>query len=243
MAAPSDHVSPWASLPFRSSELEWLDDVHVDQALLRQNLAELELLNRLLGGHQSLLRGFQRALRFLPKRRLRVVDVGCGGGDGVRLLARWCAKRQLPVEFIGLDFNPTVIELAQAQSRSHANVRYVQGDAFGEVLDSLAPDLVTATLFCHHFPTASLGSHLAKLLAPSAALLISDLHRHPIAHAGFRALGRVARFCPMTRHDGAVSIRRGFKRRELEALIAPLGARHTSIRWAFAFRFEVLLVR
>src|SRR5690606_6978375 len=145
-----------------------------------------------------LLRGFRRALAWMPEGRLRVVDVGCGGGDGLRLLARWCAKRNLAVEFFGLDFNETVLDTARDLSRDCPNVRFVQGDAFDGTLQDLQPDIVTATLFCHHFPSTDLRSHLETMLYASRALVISDLHRHPVAHASFRLLGRVARLGAMT---------------------------------------------
>lgn len=243
MGAPSDRVSVWTSLRTRSSETEWLDDPATSAALLERNLQQLEQLNRFLGGHQSLIRGVRRALRFVDQRPLRVVDVGCGNGDGLRALAQWCSRRGLSVDLVGLDLNPAIIDIARRRSKTHPNVRFLQGDAFDGTLDTLAPDITTATLFFHHFPSETLGSKLQRLLRSSSALVISDLHRHPVAHAGFRAMCRLAPLSPMTRHDGAVSIRRGFQRNELEALVAPLGARHVSIHWAFAFRYEVLLVR
>jgi 2-polyprenyl-3-methyl-5-hydroxy-6-metoxy-1,4-benzoquinol methylase len=243
MDAHSDPVSIWTALPTRSLEVEWLDDMTVNRDSLQQNLRQLELLNRFLGGHHSLIRGFKRALRFMPNRRLRLVDVGCGGGDGLRLLDQWCAVHRVPVELIGLDLNPAVLETARSWSKSHPGIRYVEGDAFGGTLAALTPDITTATLFCHHFPSTSLTAHLSTLLDASQSLVISDLHRHPISHAAFRSLAKLARLSPMTRHDGAVSIRRGFNRQELEDLVAPLQTRHTSIHWAFAFRYEVLLVR
>lgn len=243
MVALSDPVNPWARLRERSNEAEWLDDVAVEPALLERNLLELERLNRLLGGHRSLLRVFKRALNFVPQRPLRLVDIGCGGGDGLRRIDDWCSSRGIKAEFVGLDLNPTVLETARSLSKHHPRIRFVQADAFDGTLAALSPDITTATLFCHHIPEASLSTRLATLLQASRAVVISDLHRHAIAHAGFRALARAARLSAMTRHDGAVSIRRGFKRHELEQLVAAQTASHTSIEWAFAFRYEVLLVR
>jgi SAM-dependent methyltransferase len=243
MVALSDTVSIWTSLSTRSSETEWLDEAAIDRDALDCNLRQLETLNRVLGGHQSLVRCFIRARRHLPTGRLRVVDVGCGSGDGLRVLSTFSRHHKLDVDLVGLDLNAEIIETARARSAGFPNIRYIQADAFGGTLEALSPDLTVATLFCHHFPSDALRTKVDQLFGASRALVISDLHRHPIAHAAFRGIGHLFHLSPMTRHDGAVSIRRGFTRRELEELVAPLGARHTSIRWAFAFRYEVLLAR
>lgn len=235
-------VSLFDPLLVRSTEHEWLDDADVGGPVLHRNLRELESLNRLLGGHTSLIRGLRRALLWLPQRPLRVVDVGCGSGDGLRALSAWGRRSQVPLQLLGIDSNPEIISFARAQSADYGDVAYRQGDAFGDLLHSLRPDLVVASLFCHHFGSDVLAPWLARTVRYARAVVLSDLQRHPLAHAGFRALTRLTRASPMTRHDGAVSIRRGFTRSELEQLVEPLEVKHASIHWSFAFRYEVLLV-
>jgi 2-polyprenyl-3-methyl-5-hydroxy-6-metoxy-1,4-benzoquinol methylase len=242
MALLSD-TSLFAPLPSRSTEREWLDDLEIRGPELEAGLHELELSNRYLGGHRALLQCLQRALPWLPQRRLRLVDVGCGRGDGLRAIARWGRRNNIPLELVGLDANGAAIDEARKHSKDFSDIRYVEGDAFGSALGELLPDVVTASLLLHHFTTPSLASHLPQLLQHAPVLVIADLHRHPLAHAGFRALTKVLGACPMTRHDGAVSIRRAFTRNDLLELIAPLDLRHWSIHWSFAFRYEVLLVR
>lgn len=237
-----EHVSPFASLPTRSLETEWLDDLDVQGPELEESLRDLERFNQYLGGHRALIRCLRRALPWLPQRRLRLVDIGCGRGDGLRAIARWASRNHVDLELIGLDANPAAIAAATRQSDQFPELRYVVGDAFGETLKDLAPDIVTASLICHHFTTPALAERLPQLLAHTQALVIADLHRHVLAHASFRALTKVLGCCAMTRHDGAVSVRRAFTRSDLEALITPLPLRHWSLHWSFAFRYEVLLV-
>lgn len=236
-------VGLFAALPSRSTEPEWLDDLNISGPQLEESLRDLELFNRYLGGHRALLRGVERALPWLPQRRLRLVDIGCGRGDGLRALSRWSRKKGVALDLVGLDANGATIEQARKQSHDFPEIRYVTGDAFGADLQRLQPDLVTASLIFHHFSTATLAERLPRLLEHAPAIVVADLHRHRVAHASFRALTKVLRNCPMTRHDGAVSIRRAFTREELTELIAPLDLRHWSIHWSFAFRYELLLVR
>jgi SAM-dependent methyltransferase len=242
MDRPSNRVSLFAPLHARSSETEWLDDLDIQGPELEESLRDLEFFNQYLGGHRALLRCLTRALPWLPKRRLRLVDIGCGRGDGLRVIARWSAKHHIPLELIGLDANAATLDEARKQSREFPEIQYIAGDAFGATLRDLAPDVVTASLLLHHFTTPALAERLPQVLRHTRALVIADLHRHVLAHASFRGLTKVLRSCAMTRHDGAVSVRRGFTRADLQSLIAPLPLRHGSIHWSFAFRYEVLLV-
>lgn len=242
MDRPSNRVSLFAPLATRSNELEWLDDLGIQGPDLEQSLRDLELFNQYLGGHRALLRCLSRALPWLPQRRLRLVDIGCGRGDGLRVIARWATKHHIPLELIGLDANPATLDEARKQSKGFPEIQYVAGDAFGATLRDLTPDVVTASLFFHHFTTPALAERLPQLLRCTRALVVADLHRHVLAHASFRALTKVLGSCPMTRHDGAVSVRRAFTRAELQSLIKPLPLRHVAIHWSFAFRYEVLLV-
>lgn len=235
-------VSLFDPLVERSTETEWLDDPAFVGPALYRNLRELETINRFLGGHASLVRCVRRALPWLNKRPLHVVDVGCGSGDGLRALSRWGRREGIALRLVGLDANPEVLDFARSQSTGYDDITYLHGDAFGDFFPAINSDLVVASLFCHHFGSHVLQEWLSKVLQTTRALAISDLHRHSLAHIGFRALSRLARASPMTKNDGAVSIRRGFTRPELEGMIAPLRVKHASINWSFAFRYEVLLV-
>jgi hypothetical protein len=69
---------------------------------------------------------------------------------------------------------------------------------------------------------------------------ISDLHRHPMAWAGFRALSTVMGLHPIVQHDGGVSVRRGFTRSDWERILEEADiARDATIAWWFPFRFCV----
>jgi SAM-dependent methyltransferase len=229
----------WAS---RSSESEHLDSSDFCGIELAHALCDLERFNHWLGGNRSVIRAIRRALALLPKRPLTVVDIGCGSGDALRALAKWSAAQSIPLRLYGLDANPSVIELARNRSRHVPNISYVVGDAFGPELRSLEPDIVVANQFFHHFPSSALEEHVPSLLRHTRALVISDLHRSVVAHAGFGVLARLLNASPLAIHDGLVSIRRGFRRPELEALVAGVPHARRFIHWAFPFRYELVLM-
>lgn len=227
----------------RSTEPERLDSPTFGGVELKRALDDISTFNRWLGGHRSLIRAFERALHHVPKAGpLRVVDVGCGNGDGLRALARWAEKKPLELELYGVDANPTIVNIARSESKGYA-INYVVGDAFGSELQALEPDVVVANQFFHHFTSPELHRYLPLLLRETRALVMCDLHRHTLAHLGFAVLARLVGASSIARDDGLVSIRRGFVRRDLQELVQALPLRHSSIVWRFPYRFEVLMCR
>ena len=74
---------------------------------------------------------------------------------------------------------------------------------------------------------------------------VNDLHRHPVAWAGFGVLATVMRWHPIVRHDGMLSVRRSFRRADWQALIAAAGIDRStvSLRWHLPFRLCVGRIR
>jgi hypothetical protein len=56
-------------------------------------------------------------------------------------------------------------------------------------------------------------------------VVIADLRRSPLARIGFRVGAGVLGFDPATRHDGLVSLDRGYREADLAALLSEAGIR------------------
>ena len=54
-------------------------------------------------------------------------------------------------------------------------------------------------------------------------LCVIDLHRDPVAFVGYKVLCFVFRISDLVRHDGSLSIRKGFRSAELEHLARAAG--------------------
>jgi len=64
----------------RSDELELLDGPNIPKDLLIQNLRELDIINRVLGGHTISLNGIKKLVK--DKNKVyHIVDLGCGSGQ------------------------------------------------------------------------------------------------------------------------------------------------------------------
>ncbi|MGW3119608.1 class I SAM-dependent methyltransferase [Streptomyces sp. NPDC001107] len=110
-------------------------------------------------------------LRQLPRRLDRALDVGCGTGDLVRLLAGR-AK-----EVCGVDSDVEIVDRARELSGDqYPHVTYSVADA----PDGLPPgayDVITCVAVLHHLPLAQTLTRFRQQLAPGGTLVVVGLAR------------------------------------------------------------------
>lgn len=207
---------PFRRLSQRADLAEILDESGaVDDERLRQSLRAMARVNERLGGIRSLIPHLTRLAKARGLTGLRILDLGTGSGETPRALERRLRGQGVEVTWTGLDRNERVIQLAAGPGE-----QLVVGDALSLPFPDDAFDLVTSTLFLHHFPDRV----AERVLAESArvarhAVIMSDLERHPLHYLGARCLGAtVWRGDPVTRYDGPVSVLRAFSHRELHRL-------------------------
>ena len=76
----------------RNTNSELMDDFNMPKEELDINLLELETINRWLGGYSVSFSGLSKLN--LPKdREITVIDIGCGGGDGMISMQQFLHKR------------------------------------------------------------------------------------------------------------------------------------------------------
>jgi 2-polyprenyl-3-methyl-5-hydroxy-6-metoxy-1,4-benzoquinol methylase len=166
---------------------------------------------------------------------LKILDVGFGGGDMLRRIGRWAAKRGVSVELVGVDLNPR----SETAARAHGGaMRYVTGDYAD--LAGEPWDVIVSSLVAHHMTHAQLVAFL-RFMERHARIgwFINDLHRHRFAHAGFPLLATLARWHPMVRHDGTLSIARSYRPSEWLSILAEAGISDAVVRRVFPFRLCV----
>ena len=173
--------------------------------------------------------------------RLRLLDVGFGDGDTLRRIARWAAKRGVIAELVGVDLNPR----SEAAARAHTPetgagtpIRYLTGDYADLAGDGW--DVVISSLVAHHMTRAELVAFLRFMAAEARrGWLVNDLHRHRLAHAGWPLLAGAARWHPIVRHDGRLSIARSYRPDEWPPILAEAGVSGARVYRAFPFRLCV----
>ncbi|GAB2850194.1 class I SAM-dependent methyltransferase [Hymenobacter ruber] len=227
----------------RASGPELMDDLTLANDALRQNLDELETINTWLGGYEPVLNALQRLkIGFPASRPLRLADLGSGGGDTLRHVARWARKNGVCVELTGIDANAFMLEYATAKSQEYPEISYRQLDIFSPEFQAQPYDVLTCSLFCHHFTDEELVALLRQWQQQAGvAVIINDLHRHWLAYHSIKWLTRLLGGSYLVRHDAPLSVARAFRRQDWVALLARAGITRYELRWRWAFRWQVII--
>jgi len=228
----------------RASGPELMDDLTLASDALRQNLDELETINTWLGGYAPVLNALGRLRpRFPTGRPLRLADLGSGGGDTLRHVARWARRHGVAVELVGIDANQFMLDYAAAKSRDYPEISYQQFDIFSPEFQAQRFDILTNSLFCHHFTDAELVPLLRQWQRQATlAVVINDLHRHALAYHSIKWLTRLLGGSYLVRHDAPLSVARAFRRADWEQLLRAAGIGQYELRWRWAFRWQVIIL-
>jgi cytosine/adenosine deaminase-related metal-dependent hydrolase/ubiquinone/menaquinone biosynthesis C-methylase UbiE len=103
-------------------------------------------------------------------RGLDVVEIGCGTGRWLALLAA-----QSPRSLLGIDSSPEMVKHAQRKLREHATVRL--GDATSLPVRDLSADVVLAPFVASYiFDLEALAAEIGRIARNDAGIYLSDLH-------------------------------------------------------------------
>lgn len=229
------------NLTKRSYQKELLDreDIPFDDIL--QNMRELDIINHRLGGHAITIEGLKHFIkrRSTPTSSIHIVEIGCGGGDNLRVLATYCKRHRIAAKFTGIDINPHCTQVAREYA-SGIPLNLITSD-YAAVHFEDKPEVIFSSLFCHHFNEEQLTSMFRWMhLNSSWGFFINDLQRHPLAYHSIKLLTRLFSKSYLVRHDAPLSVARGFHEKELKACLDEAGISDVFIQWKWAFRFLVI---
>ena len=200
-------------MPPRRPTEEILDGT-VAPAAAEESLADIERIHRVLGGRPIVRRHLVPLLLSVPSRRPVLLDLGAGSGHVGRALSAELARRGR--ELVTIDLDRQVFH-----ARLSARGRSLAADALRLPLPDRSVDVVSSTLFLHHFDAASVAALLGEA-ARVARFAVSalDLTRHRVPLAVNALLSRVLYRSPITRQDGRASVLQAFTIAELRAIAA-----------------------
>ena len=221
----------------RSYRKELLDGDDIPPADIRLNMQELDFINTYLGGHKITLNGFQSLLaeQNNPKQIIHVCEIGCGGGDNLFVIWKWCQKHSIQVKLTGIDINQDCISVAKEKLQT-AHAEFYVSD-YSSVAFPNKPDIVFSSLFCHHFVEQDLIFMLNWMHQnTTTGFFINDLQRHPLAYYSIRLLTRFFSSSYLVKNDAPLSMLRGFRGEEWEKLLEASCVLNYRVQWKWAFR-------
>lgn len=219
-----------------------MDDLTLAGDELEQNLRELEVINNWLGGHKVVLDALDKLTANYKGQTITIADIGCGGGDTLRTIANWAQRKRINVQLTGIDANDFMVNYARQHCFNYSNITIAQHDVFSGAFTSQQYDLIVCSLFCHHFTDAQLVQLFRQLCRQArVAVIINDLHRHWFAYYSIKYITKLFPGSRLVQHDAPLSVWRAFKRPELEDLLAQADITNYSLRWMWAFRWQLVL--
>ena len=226
------------NLSHRSYQKELMDGDDIPFAAMAQTLKELNIVNTRLGGHAITLRGVRKFAN--DKTHLTICEIGCGGGDNLFAIYKYCQKNNIPVDFIGIDMNAECIAFAK-QQYPQLPCRWICSDYALVDFDDMKPDIIFSSLFCHHFTDEQMVQMLQWLQTNSSrGFFINDLHRHWLAFYLIKYITRFFSRSYLVKNDASLSVARSFRKKDWNDLFARAGVRLHSIKWQWAFRWLVV---
>lgn len=221
--------------PARRRGIELLDDASVADDVRARAIADVARANRWLGGTRALRLALDEVLRARARasRELVLLDVGTGAGDLARLARERARRASIPLRVVGVDLVPSLARAARDAGALHHGVAAdVQRLPFADG----AVDVAICSQLLHHFEEADARRVVAELSRVARTVVVSDLRRSWIAAAGFWLVSWPLRFHPITRHDGVVSVLRGFTVGELRGIVRGASGRAPSVRRRLGWR-------
>ena len=205
--------------PARRRGVELLEEPGVDAELLRRSLSDVARANRLFGGARAVLAELELVLPDLP-RDATLLDVGTGIGDIPARATALASRRGIRLTTIGLDGAEALAAASRARTTAAACA-----DARRLPFADRSIDVVTCSQVLHHFADDDARVVLREMhRVARVRVIVADLRRSWLAAAGIWAASFPLGFHPVSRHDGVVSVLRGYTSRELRGLVqAALG--------------------
>jgi 2-polyprenyl-3-methyl-5-hydroxy-6-metoxy-1,4-benzoquinol methylase len=200
--------------PARRRGIEILDDPDVDPEVMKRSMRDVERANALFGGRRAALAELSPAIGEI-RGSATLLDVGTGRGDIPAAAKKLATLNGIKLRAIGVDISAPLLE-----AQCDGNDGVIRGDALALPLGDSSVDIVLASQILHHFPEEDAVAVVRELnRVARTRVVISDLRRSLVAAAGIWLGSFPLGFHPVSRHDGVVSVMRGFIPSELESIV------------------------
>jgi SAM-dependent methyltransferase len=217
--------------PRRLRGVEHLDDPSIAPTLRARSLRDVRRANLLLGGRRAVLGEMERLLSGAGDS-CTLLDVGTGLADIPAAVRRLAGRLSIGLTAYGVDEAASLARISQGLLDGS-----VCADARRLPFADASVDVVTCSQLLHHFTDEQIPAVLRELSRVARrAVIVSDIRRSWLAACGFWLVSWPLGFHPVTRHDGWVSVLRGFTPRELGSHVRAATGCTAAVRRRIGFR-------
>jgi SAM-dependent methyltransferase len=221
----------------RSYDLEHLDKGDYTPEEYEGCMVELRRINRFLGDASALRHSLLAEIEREDLKSFSVLDVGAGSGELLRVIAHQAKESGRGAMLVGLELNARSAKAIMEESRGFAAINSLRGDAMRLPFADDCFDYAICSLFTHHFKDEQVVAILSELSRVARRrIFVIDLHRHALAYYLYTTVGHIFLHNRLIREDGALSILRGFRPRELEQLASQAHLEGVHVERRFPFR-------
>jgi ubiquinone/menaquinone biosynthesis C-methylase UbiE len=222
--------------PAWTAQEELMDRPGQDPAVLADNLNDLRLVNRWLGGAKLTVEALDRLLASHQPDPLRILDVGAGGGDLARVVAGWARRRACSALVVATDLSHEILAIG-ARHAGSCGISFAVGDALRLPFADGQFDVAISSLMLHHLrPDAAVAALREMRRVARVGVVVNDIVRWWPGVFGAWMMAHVFSGNPLTIHDGPLSVRRAYTRAELRDLAARAGLRRVELRDFVGYR-------
>lgn len=225
----------------RSLEKEQMDNLELSGEDLNKTLSGLSIINKYLGNTSSTFNAVKKEI-LNTNKSLKIIDLGCGGGDNLRVISNWCQSNNRPVELLGIDGNSNILEYAKQQDNSTSAINYLKADILDPDFTLPNCDLLLSSHFMYHFSDQQTADFLKRSKKSiTTKIIFSELRRTSLAYFLYKIGSIFLPFSDIVKQDGLTAISRTFTKKELVAIFELAGFKEYKIKYKWAFRFLILI--
>ncbi len=227
----------------RSTAPEIMDDLNYHDKVIFQTLRELDFINQWLGGNSVTLNALEKIWKEIPENKeVTIVDLGCGSGAMLRLIAEKASQQKRKIQLTGIDANLHIVGYAKRQSTYFENLHFEAINVFSNEFNHQSFDIIIATLFLHHFSDGELVNLFTSMKKQAKiGIIVNDIHRHPLAYFSIKWLTSLFSKSSIVKFDAPLSVLRAFTRKELELILYKAGIENYELEWKWAFRWQLII--
>ncbi len=230
-------------MKIRSSEKEKLDDLNLDGETLHQALKSLGWINKWFGNHSAVKKAIHR-IYIKEQRPLRIVDLGCGGGDLALALARSMRRHKISCRITGIDGNAHALVYAQKKCRGYNEIDFLPEDILDKAFSIQPCDILISSHFMYHFTADAMVEFLKNNLSSvSTAFIFSELKRNPFAMRLFKFSSFLLPISKLAKEDGVLAIKRAYTEKEWITIMQRAGIGAYRIEHAPFFRILITIYK